>query len=366
MLNLKSKESSFLKLIDVIPDAIIIVDSTGKIKHTNSKTEEVFGYKAEELIGNEIEILLPSRLRHKHIKHREGYSSNKPLSRPMGSGLNLLARRKDGTEFSVDIMLSPIETDEGKLIMSVVRDITILKQREDEIKRKSKQLEDLVSTLTHDLKTPLLGAEISFKHLIEGYFGKLTEQQKEIINLLIQGNNGTLRLVNNLLSVFKYESESYRLLLEEIDISELLEKAVNAIKPLLNGKDISVKISKINFKFTGDAFELERVIINLLSNSIKFTNDKGVIELRGIKNENGNVIISIEDHGKGMSKDEVSSLFERFWQSAKSVASYNSTGLGLYLCKQIVEAHGGKIWVESEPGKGTTISFEIPELTHLR
>ncbi len=365
MLNLQSKESNFIKLIDVIPDAIVIVGSDGKIKHTNSKTEEIFGYKAEELLGNELEILLPSRLRHKHVKHREGYSS-KPVSRPMGSGLNLLARKKDGTEFPVDIMLSPIETNEGKLIMSVVRDITMLKQREDEIKRKSKQLEDLVSTLTHDLKTPLLGAEVSFKHLLEGYFGKLTEQQKEIINLLIQGNSGTLRLVNNLLSVFKYESESYRLLLEEIDISELLEKAVNAIKPLLNGKDISIKIPKINFKFTGDAFELERVIINLLSNSIKFTNDKGTIELKGIKNEDGNVIISIEDHGKGMSKDEISSLFERFWQSAKSSASYNSTGLGLYLCKQIVEAHGGKIWVESEPEKGTIVSFEIPELTHLK
>ena len=364
MLNLqdiKNTESNFLKLIDIIPDAIVLVNAEGKIKHINSQIQIMFGYRADELMGKEIEILMPARLRNKHTKHREGYET-KPTTRPMGSGLELYGRKKDGTEFPVDIMLSPLETEEGKLTISVIRDITVLKKVEEGAKRRAKQLEDLVSTMTHDLKTPLIAAETSFKHLLAGYFGDLTEKQKEILSLLIQGNTGTLRLVNNLLSVFKYESRSYRLLLEQIEVSELLSKAVDVVKPMLDDKKIFIKAPKASFKFTGDEFELERVIINLLTNSIRHTQSGGNIELRAVKNEEGNVTISVEDSGCGIAGEDLSNLFERFWQSYKSNASYNSSGLGLYLCRQIVEAHGGKIWAESKIGKGTKVSFEIPNI----
>lgn len=365
MLNLedtKNKESSFLKLIDIIPDAIVIVDAKGKIKHVNFQTQSMFGYRTDELIDKEVEILMPSRTRNKHTRHRESYTE-KPTTRPMGSGLELYGRRKDSTEFPLDIMLSPLDTNEGKWVISVIRDITILKKAEEEAKRRAKQLEDLVSTMTHDLKTPLIAQETSFKHLLDGYFGDLTEEQKQILNLLIQGNAGTLRLVNNLLSVFKYESRSYRLLLKQIEVSELLNKSVNVVKPMLDDKKIFIKVPKTSFKFVGDEFELERVITNLLTNSIKHTQSGGNIELKAVKNEDGAVVISVEDTGRGISQKELPNLFGRFWQSYKSNENYNSTGLGLYLCQQIVEAHRGKIWVESELGKGTTVTFEIPEIT---
>lgn len=358
----QASEVDFINLIEIIPDAIVIVDFEGKIKYINHETTNLFGYEAPELIGETVEMLIPNRFRTKHIEHRANYSTN-PTRRPMGSGINLYGRQKDGTEFSADITISPIETKEGTFVISVIRDITERKESEERAKKRARQLEDLVSAMTHDLKTPLIASETSYKHLQEGYFGNLSERQKEILTLLSKSNAHTLRLVNNLLSTFKYESKTYKLLLEEIEVSKLLETALDKVKPLLKEKEISLKMPKTSFKFICDPFEIERVIVNLLTNAIKFTPPGGTIELKAIKDDNGNVIISVEDTGVGISKEELPNLFERFWQSYRTSNSSGSTGLGLYLSRQIIEAHSGKIWAESLQGKGTTISFQIPEIT---
>ncbi len=360
--NIKTAQADFLKLIEIIPDAIVIVDNEGKIRYINSQTTNTFGYNPYELIGETVEILLPHRFKTKHIDHRANYSKH-PARRPMGSGIDLYGRRKDGTEFSADITISPIETENGTLVISVIRDISDRKTQEEAAKRRAKQLEDLVSTMTHDLKTPLIAAETSYKHLQEGHFDKLTENQKQILNLLSQSNEHTLRLVNNLLSVFKYESQSYKLLLEQVEVSKLLDRAHDKVKPLLKDKKINLKVTKTSFQFVCDPFEIERVIVNLLTNAIKYTQNDGIIELQAVKDEDGNVIISVQDTGIGIAKEDLPNLFERFWQSKRSNSNSNSTGLGLYLSRQIVEAHGGKIWVKSIFGKGSTISFKIPEIT---
>lgn len=360
--NIKTAQADLLKLIEIIPDAIVIVDNEGKIRYINSQTISTFGYSPHELIGETVEILLPHRFKSKHVDHRANYSRN-PIRRPMGSGIDLYGRRKDGSEFSADITISPIETENGTLVISVIRDISDRKAQEEEAKRRAKQLEDLVSTMTHDLKTPLIAAETSYKHLQEDYFGKLTENQKQIVNLLTQSNAHTLRLVNNLLSVFKYESQSYKLLLEQIEVSEFLDRAHNKVKPLLKDKEINLKITKTNFKFVCDPFEIERVIVNLLTNAIKYTPRGGSIETKAIKDNEGTTFITVEDSGIGIERDELPRLFDRFWHSHRSNPESSSTGLGLYLSKQIIEAHGGRIWAESSVGKGTKISFVIPEIS---
>ncbi len=356
--NIKTTQADFLKLIEIIPDAIVIVGNEGKIRYINSQTTSMFGYRPDELIGETIEILLPHRFRTKHVDHRTNYSKH-PVRRPMGSGIDLYGRKKDGTEFAVDITISPIETENGTLVISVVRDISGHKKAEEEAKRRAKQLEDLVSTMTHDLRTPLAAAETSYKHMQEGYFDKLTENQNQVVNLLMQSNEHTLRLINNLLSVFKYESQSYKLLLKQVEVSELLDRAHDKVKPFLKDKGINLKVIKTNFQFICDPFEIERVIVNLLTNSIKHTPSGGQVELQAVKDADGNVIISVQDTGIGIAKEDLPNLFERFWQSTRSNSSSSSTGLGLYLSRQIIEAHGGKIWAESTLNKGTTIYFKI-------
>lgn len=364
MLNLKdtkTTQADLLKLIEIIPDAIVIVDNEGKIRYINSQTTSTFGYSSYELIGQAVEVLLPHRFKSKHVDHRTNYFKH-PVRRPMGSGIDLYGRKKNGTEFSADITIAPIETENGTFIISVIRDISDRKAQEEGAKRRAKQLEDLVSTMTHDLKTPLIAAKTSYRHLQEDYFGKLTEDQKQIINLLAQSNAHTLRLINNLLSVFKYESQSYKLLLEQTEISKFLNGALDEVKLFLQDKKINLKVTKTNFQFICDPFEIERVIVNLLTNAIKYTSDGGSIELQAVKDEDGNVIISVKDTGIGISGEDLPNLFERFWQSKRSNLNSGGTGLGLYLSRQIIEAHGGKIWAESMLGKGTTISFKIPEI----
>ncbi len=231
-----------------------------------------------------------------------------------------------------------------------------------EIHKQASQLEDIVSALTHDLKTPLVAAEISLKHLLDGHFGNLTDAQKEILTLLLQSNSDALKLVKNLLTVFKYERKAYKLLLEVVEVGYLIEKAINVVKPILDEKKINLRVVPSNFLFNCDPFEIERVIINLLSNAIKYTSPGGNIEIRVVKNENGTVIFTIEDNGKGILREDMPNLFNRFWQSKKTEDKLNSTGLGLYLCRQIIETHGGKIWAESEFGNGTKVIFEIPQI----
>src|SRR3990167_1121931 len=136
--NIKSKESGLLKLIDIIPDSIVIVGTDGKIKYVNSQTQDMFGYRTDELIGKEVEILMPARFRNRHVSHRENYTS-KPTTRPMGSELKLFGRKKDNSEFPIDIMLSPVEIDGNKLVISVIRDITVLKRTEEEAIKRAKQ-----------------------------------------------------------------------------------------------------------------------------------------------------------------------------------------------------------------------------------
>ena len=358
---LKARKTDFLKLIEIIPDAIVVVNNHGIIEYINSHTTEIFGYGNSELIGKTIEILMPRRFKERHIKHREGYNKM-PVKRPMGSSLELLGQKNDGKEFPVDIMLSPIEVDSEQFVISVIRDITLLKKREKAIEKQSKQVEDMVNALTHDLKTPLIAAETNYKLLMEQYFGKLTKEQEQIITLLTKSNRDALRLVKNLLDVFKFETKSYRLLVEVVELHDLLHRAIETVKPMLKEKNINLKLPSINFNFECDSFELERVLVNLLTNSIHFIDNAGSIEIDAMKKDNGNILISVEDSGKGIAQQEMDKLFERFWHSKRSNTSSHSTGLGLYLCKQIINTHKGKIWVESKEGKGTKVTFEFPSI----
>lgn len=259
-----------------------------------------------------------------------------------------------GGQHIFNICASPIFSEANVLIGAclIINDVT-------ESQKQARQLEDLISGLTHDLKTPLIAAEINFRHLLDEHFGSITNDQDQILSLLNQNNTDALRFVKNLLAIFKYEAKVSKLLLEQVEVSELLKQATSSIQLMLEEKKISLQVAPTNFKFICDLFEIKRVIVNLLINAINFTPSGGKIELKSIKNEAGDVMFIIEDSGSGISVEELPNLFKRFWQSTKTSSS---TGLGLYLSKQIVEAHGGRIWAESKFGEWTRITFVIPEL----
>jgi len=234
-----------------------------------------------------------------------------------------------------------------------------------EIEKQVRQMEDMMSSFTHDLKTPLIALETNIEHILEGEYGEINEKLRNILSLMLSSSSNTLRLVKNLLTVFKYDTKSYRLLPREVNVREIINNAIRLVEPILNGKKIRMVTElESNFTVYCDPFEIERVVTNLLSNAIKFSPEGSEVKISATK-EGEFFFFKIQDEGMGIASEQLSSLFGRFWQSKIYDHNTNGTGLGLYLSRQIIEAHGGLIWAESEVGKGTKISFKIPSVKSL-
>lgn len=222
------------------------------------------------------------------------------------------------------------------------------------------QREDFVATLTHDLKTPILAANRAVKLLVEGDFGLVSESQVRILDTIHQSNEALYKLVQTLLDVYRYDSGAKKLTLAPHDLSSIVNQVVNELSSLADGKDVSLKcILPANLQeVVCDAEEMRRVIQNLLDNSLKFTPSGGSVTIT-LTQEKSLTTIEIADTGKGIREEDMPKLFQRFWQASSSGRYYASTGLGLYLCRKIVELHGGQIWCVSKIGKGSRFIFTI-------
>lgn len=219
--------------------------------------------------------------------------------------------------------------------------------------------DDFIATLTHDLRTPLLAAIQTLKFFVDGSLGKLSEKQNTLLSTMIQSNQDMLGLVNALLEVYRYESGQLTLCKENFVLKDLIDQCVTEIQVLLDKKSLNLKVVELNDeKICADKQELKRVISNFLGNAIKHTGQNGKIRvLADFKDDE--VVISVEDTGIGIPEDDIPKLFKRFSQGT-GIRRSTSTGLGLYLSRQIVEAHGGKIWLESKVNQGSKFKFSIP------
>lgn len=226
--------------------------------------------------------------------------------------------------------------------------------------RLQQQRDDFVATLTHDLKTPILAANRTLKLLMEGDYGPIQETQKIIIETILESNSAMYQMVITLLDVYKYDSGVKQLNMVPVDLVESVERSVTELSALAKQKQI-----KMTFEADEDAIpvicdsdEIRRVVQNLIDNSLKYTRAGGTIHVSVKQNEH-TTTVTVADTGKGIAEKDKPKLFQRFWQASSGGRYYASTGLGLYLCSKIVESHGGKIWCESEPGKGSTFSFSL-------
>jgi signal transduction histidine kinase len=222
------------------------------------------------------------------------------------------------------------------------------------------QREDFVATLTHDLKTPILAANRAIKLLLEGDFGAVSDSQSRILETIHQSNEAMYKLVQTLLDVYRYDSGAKQLAISLHNLPDTIESLVDEVMPLAKSKGITMtadlpqKLAPVEC----DAEEMRRVVQNFIDNALKFTPQGGSIKIT-VEQTNGQTKISVTDTGKGISEEDKPKLFQRFWQAASSGRYYASTGLGLYLCRKIVESHGGKIWCESTLGKGSTFSCTL-------
>lgn len=222
----------------------------------------------------------------------------------------------------------------------------------------NKLRDDFIATLTHDLRTPLLAAIQTLKFFLDGTLGELNENQEKFLDTMLSSNKDMLGLVNALLEVYKYESGQLVLHKDKFQLDELISKCVEELTPLATQKQINVEYTKTSIEIFADKQELRRVISNLLGNALNYTKENGNIKV-SLKVKDSQAIVEVEDNGVGIPKEDIPNMFRRFSQGTKKKRS-TGTGLGLYLSRQIVEAHGGKISLKSEVGKGSTFTFEVP------
>lgn len=222
------------------------------------------------------------------------------------------------------------------------------------------QREDFVATLTHDLKTPILAANRAIKLLMEGDFGSVEDSQKRVLETILQSNDAMYKMVQTLLDVYRYDSGMKKLALGEHDLSDAISRMVAELTPLATSRGVTLdaQLPPAVTPVQCDIGEIRRVIQNLLDNALKFTPSGGKIQVI-LEQFDPVSKITVSDTGKGISVEDKPKLFQRFWAAASSGRYYASTGLGLYLCRKIVELHGGTISVESEVGKGSTFWFTI-------
>lgn len=223
------------------------------------------------------------------------------------------------------------------------------------------QREDFVATLTHDLKTPVSATNRAVRFLLDGDFGEISESQREILETILQSNTALYSLVQTLLDVYKFDSGVKEFLMRQCNLAATITQMVTEVMPIAHsvGVELRAELPADVREIKCDEEELRRVIQNLLDNSLKYTPSGGSI-LISLEQESGKTTVAVSDTGRGVPEENMPKLFQRFWQAGSTGRYYASTGLGLYLCRRIVEGHGGRIWCVSAPGEGSTFSFELP------
>jgi PAS domain S-box-containing protein len=380
-------EKRYRKLLEAAPDAILEVDRRGRIVLVNAQVERLFGYTRAELLGKPVEILIPGRFQN-HPAHRDIYFGD-PVMRPMGTGLELYAKRADGTEFAVDVTLSPNEVEGADRVICVVRDVTERKRAEEQIQTLNQNLEqrtealiatnkalelqnreveranrlkgEFLASMSHELRTPL-NSIIGFSDLLaERGDEQFTPKQKRFIGHIQQGARHLLELINDILDLSKIEAGHLELKYEEFNVSAAAAEVLATVRPIAVAKSIDLTSTfPDELSLDGDRLRFKQVLYNLLSNAIKFTAAGGRVSI-DCSEAGGVVQFTVADNGIGIPAEEHEAIFSSFHQVGTTTKGVREgTGLGLAITKRLIEQHGGRIWLQSEPGKGSRFYFTLP------
>jgi PAS domain S-box-containing protein len=353
--NERSRDDKLLRVaFESSPSGMVMVNRDGKIILVNRETERLFGYSREELIGQTIDMLVPRATRAEHPEHRANFFAH-PQSRAMGAGRDLHGRRSDGTEVPVEIGLNPIETDDGMCVLASVVDISARKRAEQELKRSNEELERFAYVASHDLQEPLRTVA-SFVQLLERRYGAtLDADAKDFIGFAVDGAKRMQQLIDDLLAFSRVGRLGGAFVPIAADVSvdisiENLGAAITESNAVIERGELPVVL--------GDATQLRLLFTNLIGNAIKFSGPARVVVRISAVRDGSFWRFSVSDNGIGIDSQYFERIFVIF-QRLHLREDFAGTGIGLAICKKIVERHGGRIWVESEPGKGSTFSFTL-------
>lgn len=352
----RREERLFRGLLEAAPDAMVIVGSDGRIVLVNAQVERLFGYDRDELVGREVEILVPDRFAGLHTAFRDGYAAE-PRTRPMGLAGDLFGRRKDGSEFAVEISLAPLETDEGLLVSAAVRDISERRRAEEETNRVK---DEFFATVSHELRTPLTSI-IGYAEIM-AELEDLSPYGGRFLSVIRRSAQRELRLVNDLLTIAAIEDSGLAMQVAELDLEGVVRDAVEAVRPTAEEAAIELSLETPGFAvpMRGDKDRLGQALDNLLSNAVKFSGSGGRIRVQ-LRLVGGHAEIDVADSGPGIGDVEPPRLFERLYRAAEAVRKQvPGAGLGLPIALAIAEAHGGTISVAASGPEGTTFRMLLP------
>ena len=366
----KLVEARFHGILESMPDAIIVANASGRVVLATRQAEALFGYERGALRGVVLEMLMPARFRHAHTAHRHDYGAG-PALRPMGSGRDLYGLRSDGTEFPVEISLSPIETEEGTLIMSAIRDVGERKRIELALQEKNVELAKAVAAkdrflggMSHELRTPL-NAIIGFTGtMLMKLPGPINSEQTKQLRMVQSSARHLLSLVNDLLDLTRIESGKIELDLVPLPCRPVIDEVLALLRTQARNKGLALTLADCEQEVTvkADRGALQQILVNLVDNAIKFT-DSGAVLVRLEKatvDGRERAAISISDSecnadaGQGGRQRAVSRL------QAGSMLPFEGTGLGLHLSQKLATLLHGEILFDSEYGVGSIFTLTLP------
>ncbi len=354
-------EAYFRQLLKLAPDAMIILDDEGRISIVSDQVEKMFGYSREELTGRPIEILLPARLRQRHREHREGFA-REPKVRPMGIGLDLRSRRKDGSEFAVEISLSPIQSASGNFVSSVIRDVSDRKQMEAELIAARKEAERahkantaFLAAASHDLRQP-----VQALRLLNGALKRTVtdELAREMIDSQQYSLDAMSNLLNSLLDISRLDSGTIEADIEEFPVRRLVDRLSAEFARQARQKRLVFVTEPNGTIIRSDPNLLAEIIQNLVSNAIRYT-EQGQVSLT-LRIVGDMLSIDVCDTGIGIPGDQLDEIFKEFRQIERPGAASEGFGLGLAIVRRLADLLDHRIEVSSELGKGSCFSVIVP------
>ena len=360
----KETEAKYRGLLEAAPDAMVVVNQDGEIVLLNVQAEKQFGYRRDELLGQQVKNIIPEGFAERLIADGTR-TAVEALAQQIGTGLELIGLRKDGSDFPIEIMLSPLESAEGSLVTAAIRDITERKKSEQhlvktvgELKRSNDELQQFAYVASHDLQEPLRMVASYTQLLAKRYKGRLDSDADEFIAYAVDGSNRMQGLIQDLLAYSRVGTNGKPL--REVSAEKVLQGALLNLRATIQESRAVVTHDSLP-AITTDDTQLTLVFQNLVGNALKYHGPQApVIHVSATKNGGKEWIFSVRDNGLGIDPQYFERIFILF-QRLHGRKEFKGTGIGLTICKKIVERLGGRIWVESQPEMGSTFYFALPE-----
>jgi len=357
-------EGRYRGLLEAAPDAMVVVNQGGEIVLLNVQAEKQFGYRRDELVGQKVKNIIPEGFAERLIADGTR-SAPEALAQQIGSGIELSGRRKDGSEFPIEIMLSPLESVEGILVTAAIRDISVRKKSEallvktvGELKRSNDDLQQFAYVASHDLQEPLRMVASYTQLLGRRYQGRLDSDADEFIAYAVDGCNRMQGLIQDLLAYSRAGTNGKAL--HKISGENALKDALTNLRATIEESGAVVTHDSLP-AITTDDVQLAQVFQNLVGNAIKYRRaEVPRVHVSARKNGGNEWIFSVRDNGLGIDPQYFERIFVLF-QRLHGREEFAGTGIGLAICKKILGRLGGRIWVESQPENGSTFYFALPE-----